>query len=89
VLEPAPTPTSRATPALAWGLIAASQLSNCHLPGSYPITPASDILHELSKHKNFGVRTMQAEDEIAAWGGPRRRLRRQLGVTTTSGPGIT
>ena len=57
--------------------------------GSYPITPASDILHELSKHKNFGVRTMQAEDEIAgigaalgaAFGG-------HLGVTTTSGPGV-
>jgi 2-oxoglutarate/2-oxoacid ferredoxin oxidoreductase subunit alpha len=76
--------------AVAWGLIAASQLSN--LPiflGSYPITPASDILHELSKHKNFGVRTLQAEDEIAgigaalgaAFGG-------HLGVTTTSGPGI-
>jgi 2-oxoglutarate/2-oxoacid ferredoxin oxidoreductase subunit alpha len=76
--------------ALAWGLIAASQLSK--LPiflGSYPITPASDILHELSKHKNFGVRTLQAEDEIAgigaalgaAYGG-------HLGVTTTSGPGI-
>ena len=52
--------------ALAWGLIAAGQLAK--LPvflGSYPITPASDILHELSKHKNFGVRTLQAEDEIA------------------------
>ncbi len=76
--------------ALAWGLIAAGQLAK--LPiflGSYPITPASDILHELSKHKNFGVRTLQAEDEIAgigsalgaAYGG-------HLGVTTTSGPGI-
>ena len=76
--------------ALAWGLVAAGQLSG--LPvflGSYPITPASDILHELSKHKNFGIRTLQAEDEIAgigaalgaAFGG-------QLGVTTTSGPGI-
>jgi 2-oxoglutarate ferredoxin oxidoreductase subunit alpha len=55
--------------ALAWGLIAASQLSD--LPiflGSYPITPASDILHELSKHKNFNVRTFQAEDEIAGIG---------------------
>ena len=76
--------------ATAWGLIAASQLVK--LPiflGSYPITPASDILHELSKHKNFGVRTLQAEDEIAgigaalgaAYGG-------HLGVTTTSGPGV-
>ena len=52
--------------ALAWGLVAAGQLA--HLPmflGGYPITPASDILHELSKHKNFGIRTLQAEDEIA------------------------
>jgi 2-oxoglutarate ferredoxin oxidoreductase subunit alpha len=76
--------------ALSWGLVAAGQLAK--LPiflGSYPITPASDILHELSKHKNFGVRTLQAEDEIAgigaalgaAFGG-------HLGVTTTSGPGI-
>lgn len=76
--------------ALAWGLIAASQLSGLPLfLGSYPITPASDILHELSKHKNFGVRTLQAEDEIAgigsalgaAYGG-------HLAVTTTSGPGV-
>lgn len=76
--------------ALAYGLIAASQKSG--LPiflGSYPITPASDILHELSRHKNFGVRTFQAEDEIAAissaigasYGG-------SLAVTTTSGPGM-
>ena len=76
--------------ALAYGLIAASVKSG--LPiflGTYPITPASDILHELSKHKNFGVRTFQAEDEIAgvtaaigaSYGG-------QLGVTTTSGPGM-
>jgi 2-oxoglutarate ferredoxin oxidoreductase subunit alpha len=75
---------------LAYGLIAASQKSG--LPmflGSYPITPASDILHELSRHKNFGIRTFQAEDEIAAitsaigaaYGGA-------LGVTTTSGPGM-
>ena len=76
--------------ALAWGLIAASQLSDLPLfLGSYPITPASDILHELSKHKRFGVRTLQAEDEIAgigaaigaAYGG-------HLAVTTTSGPGM-
>ncbi|HEU5084020.1 MAG TPA: 2-oxoacid:acceptor oxidoreductase subunit alpha [Acidimicrobiales bacterium] len=76
--------------ALAWGLIAASKLANMPLfLGSYPITPASDILHELSKHKNFGVRTLQAEDEIAgvgsaigaAYGG-------HLAVTTTSGPGV-
>jgi 2-oxoglutarate/2-oxoacid ferredoxin oxidoreductase subunit alpha len=76
--------------ALAWGLIAASQLSGLPLfLGSYPITPASDILHELSRRKEFGVRTFQAEDEIAgigsalgaAFGGA-------LGVTTTSGPGL-
>jgi 2-oxoglutarate ferredoxin oxidoreductase subunit alpha len=76
--------------AAAWGLIAASQLSGLPLfLGSYPITPASDILHELSRHKEFGVRTLQAEDEIAgvgsalgaAFGG-------HLAVTTTSGPGV-
>jgi 2-oxoglutarate ferredoxin oxidoreductase subunit alpha len=77
--------------ALAYGLVAAGQLSG--LPvflGAYPITPASDILHELSKHKAFNVRTFQAEDEIAgvsaaigaSFGGA-------LGVTTTSGPGIS
>ena len=76
--------------ATAWGLIAASVQSGLPLfLGTYPITPASDILHELSKHKEFGVRTFQAEDEIAgigaalgaAFGGA-------LGVTTTSGPGL-
>ncbi|MFD9944459.1 2-oxoacid:acceptor oxidoreductase subunit alpha [Nonomuraea sp. NPDC059023] len=76
--------------ALAYGLIAASVQAKLPLfLGSYPITPASDILHELSKHKKFGVRTFQAEDEIAgvgaalgaAFGGA-------LGVTTTSGPGV-
>ena len=76
--------------ALAWGLVAASKLSNKNLfYGTYPITPASDILHELTKHKHFGVRTFQAEDEIAAvcsaigaaFGG-------SMGVTASSGPGI-
>jgi 2-oxoglutarate ferredoxin oxidoreductase subunit alpha len=76
--------------ALSYGLIAASQQADLPLYlGSYPITPASDVLHELSRHKNFGVRTFQAEDEIAgigaalgaAFGGA-------LGVTTTSGPGV-
>lgn len=76
--------------ALALGLVSASQKSGLPLfLGTYPITPASDILHELSKHKNFGVKTFQAEDEIAAisaaigasYGG-------NLGVTTTSGPGM-
>jgi len=76
--------------ALAWGLIAAARQAGLPLfLGSYPITPASDILHELSRRKEFGVRTFQAEDEIAgvgaalgaAFGGA-------LGVTTTSGPGL-
>ncbi|MGK5549483.1 2-oxoacid:acceptor oxidoreductase subunit alpha [Streptomyces sp. URMC 127] len=76
--------------ALSYGLIAAARQADLPLYlGSYPITPASDILHELSKHKNFGVRTFQAEDEIAgigaalgaAFGGA-------LAVTTTSGPGV-
>jgi 2-oxoglutarate ferredoxin oxidoreductase subunit alpha len=76
--------------ALAWGFIAASKLSKKDLfLASYPITPASDILHELSKFKNYGVRTFQAEDEIAAicaaigasFGG-------SMSLTTSSGPGI-
>lgn len=76
--------------AIAFGLIAAAKRSNCEMfVGGYPITPASDILHELSKHKNFGVRTFQAEDEIAAitsiigasFGGA-------MAVTCSSGPGI-
>ena len=76
--------------ALAWGLVAAGQLAQLPLfLGSYPITPASDILHELSKHKNFGVRTMQAEDEIAGIGAALgAAYAGSLGVTTTSGPGI-
>ncbi len=76
--------------ATAYGLIAASKLSGLPLfLGSYPITPASDILHELSKHKNFGVRTVQAEDEIAAIGAALgAAFGGALGVTTTSGPGV-
>jgi 2-oxoglutarate/2-oxoacid ferredoxin oxidoreductase subunit alpha len=89
-LEPGTYTDVTGNTALAWGLIAAAQQAGLSLfLGSYPITPASDILHELSKHKHFGVRTLQAEDEIAgvtaaigaAFGG-------SLGVTTTSGPGI-
>jgi 2-oxoglutarate ferredoxin oxidoreductase subunit alpha len=77
-------------PATAIGLVAAAEKSGLSLfLGSYPITPASDILHDLSKYKNFGVRTFQAEDEIAAitsaigaaFGG-------SLAITTSSGPGI-
>jgi 2-oxoglutarate ferredoxin oxidoreductase subunit alpha len=80
----------RGNQALAYGLIAAAKKSGLQLfLGSYPITPASDVLHELSQHKSFGVKTFQAEDEIAAissvigasYGG-------SLGVTTTSGPGM-
>jgi 2-oxoglutarate ferredoxin oxidoreductase subunit alpha len=76
--------------ALAYGLIASSVQSG--LPvflGSYPITPASDILHELSKHKGFGITTFQAEDEIAGVGAAiGASFAGHLGVTTTSGPGI-
>ncbi|HEX9683766.1 MAG TPA: 2-oxoacid:acceptor oxidoreductase subunit alpha [Acidimicrobiales bacterium] len=89
-LAPGTYTTITGNAALAWGLVAAGQLSGMELfLGSYPITPASDILHELSKHKSFGVRTLQCEDEIAgigsaigaAFGGA-------LGLTTTSGPGL-
>ncbi|MEU9887096.1 2-oxoacid:acceptor oxidoreductase subunit alpha [Sphaerisporangium sp. NPDC051011] len=76
--------------ALAYGLIAASVQSKLPLfLGSYPITPASDILHELSKHKRFGIRTFQAEDEIAGVGAALgASFGGALGVTTTSGPGV-
>ncbi len=76
--------------AMAYGLIAASQRSGLKLfLGSYPITPASDILHELSKHKKFGVITFQAEDEIAAIGSALgASYGGALGITTTSGPGV-
>ena len=76
--------------ALAYGLIAASQLAGLPLfLGSYPITPASDILHELAKHKRFGVRTFQAEDEIAAIGAALgASFGGSLSVTSTSGPGM-
>ncbi|GAA0826647.1 2-oxoacid:acceptor oxidoreductase subunit alpha [Streptosporangium amethystogenes subsp. fukuiense] len=76
--------------ALAYGLIAASVQSKLPLfLGSYPITPASDILHELSKHKRFGIRTFQAEDEIAGVGAALgASFGGALGITTTSGPGV-
>ena len=86
----ASTPTSPATPRWPGASSPPASWPSCRSSsGRYPITPASDILHELSKHKNFGVRTLQAEDEIAgigaalgaAFGG-------HLGVTTTSGPGM-
>ena len=76
--------------ALAYGLIAAGQLADVQVMlGSYPITPASDILHELSKHKNFNVMTFQAEDEIAGIGAALgASYGGALGVTSTSGPGV-
>ena len=94
-VKPAPLPAGTyrnisGNLALSYGLVAASNRAGLPLfLGSYPITPASDILHELARHKAFGVRTFQAEDEIAgigaalgaAFGGA-------LGVTTTSGPGV-
>jgi len=95
-ISPAKLPTGEyrqisGNTALAYGLVAAGQLADLQVVlGSYPITPASDILHELSKHKNFNVLTFQAEDEIggicaalgASYGGA-------LGVTSTSGPGLS
>jgi len=76
--------------ALSFGLIAASEKSG--LPiflGTYPITPATDILHELSKYKSFGIRTFQAEDEIAGIGAAiGASYGGALGITTTSGPGM-
>lgn len=89
-MEPGSYRSIMGNQAIAYGLIAASQKSGLPLfLGSYPITPASDILHDLARYKHFGVRTFQAEDEIAAiasaigasYGGA-------LGVTTTSGPGL-
>jgi 2-oxoglutarate ferredoxin oxidoreductase subunit alpha len=89
-MEPGTYRSIMGNQAVAYGLIAASRKSGLPLfLGSYPITPASDILHDLSRYKNFGVRTFQAEDEIAgitaaigaSYGG-------SLAVTTTSGPGI-
>src|SRR5215831_1304685 len=76
--------------ALAYGLLTASNRSGLPLfLGAYPITPASDILHELSKHKRFGVRTFQAEDEIAGVGAAiGASFGGSLAVTTSSGPGI-
>ncbi len=76
--------------ALSYGLIAAARQAGLPLfLGSYPITPASDILHELSKHKRLGVRTFQAEDEIAGIGAALgASFGGALGVTTTSGPGV-
>jgi 2-oxoglutarate ferredoxin oxidoreductase subunit alpha len=95
-IKPAPMAPGRyrnisGNQALSLGLVAAGQRSG--LPvflGAYPITPASDILHELSKHKAFGVRTFQAEDEIAGIGAAiGASFGGALGITTTSGPGVS
>ncbi len=90
VLEPGEYVNVTGNTATAWGLIVAAKRAGIPLfLGSYPITPASDILHELSKHKQFGVRTFQAEDEISAIGAALgAAFGGALGVTTTSGPGI-
>jgi 2-oxoglutarate/2-oxoacid ferredoxin oxidoreductase subunit alpha len=94
-VKPAPLPSGTyrnitGNLALAYGLITAAQRAQLPLfLGAYPITPASDILHELSKHKAFGVRTFQAEDEIAGIGAALgASFGGALGVTTTSGPGV-
>ncbi len=89
-LQPGTYTNVNGNTALAWGLIAASQKSGLPLfYGSYPITPASDILHELSRHRNFGIRTFQAEDEIAAVGSAiGAAFAGNLAVTGSSGPGI-
>ncbi len=94
-VKPAPLPAGTyrnitGNMALAYGLLAASQRSGLPLfLGAYPITPASDILHELSKHKRFGVRTFQAEDEIAGIGAAiGASFGGALAVTSSSGPGI-
>ena len=92
-VKPAKLPTGEYTSitgntALAWGIVAAGQLAKLPITlGSYPITPASDILHELSKHKHFGIRTVQAEDEIAAIGmALGAAFAGHLGVTTRVAP---
>ncbi len=95
VVKPAVIPSGRyrnitGNTALSYGIVAAGQLSGLQVfLGAYPITPASDILHELSKHKAFGVTTFQAEDEIAGIGAALgASYGGALGVTTTSGPGL-
>ena len=94
-VKPAPAKPGRyrnmsGAQALAWGLVAASRVSGLQLfYASYPITPASELLHELSRLKNFGVRTLQAEDEIAAANvALGAAFAGSLGVTGTSGPGM-
>jgi 2-oxoglutarate ferredoxin oxidoreductase subunit alpha len=95
-VAPAPMPPGRyrqisGNLALAYGLVTAARKAGLPLfLGAYPITPASDVLHELSKHKRFGVTTFQAEDEIAGVGAALgASFAGHLGVTTTSGPGFS
>ena len=89
-LEPGEYTNITGNQALAWGLIAGAQAANLPISyGSYPITPASSILEELARHKNFGVRTLQVEDEIAAVGvAVGASFAGHLGMTGTSGPGL-
>ncbi len=90
VLKPGTYRNITGNQAMAYGLIAASKLSGLPLfLGAYPITPASAILEELARHKNFGIRTFQAEDEIAAVGAAvGAAFGGSLGVCTSAGPGI-
>lgn len=89
-LEPGTYRNITGNVALAWGVIAAGvQLDRPVFFGAYPITPASDVLHEVAKHRNFGVKTFQAEDEIAAVGSAiGASFSGALGMTASSGPGI-
>jgi 2-oxoglutarate ferredoxin oxidoreductase subunit alpha len=89
-LEPGRYRNVTGNQALSWGLLAASvQMGRPLFLGAYPITPASDVLHELARYRHFGVKTFQAEDEIAAAGSAiGAAFAGQLGVCTTSGPGM-
>jgi 2-oxoglutarate ferredoxin oxidoreductase subunit alpha len=94
-VSPAPLPAGEYTNvvgnvATAWGLMAAAEHANLPLfLGSYPITPATTILEELARHRNFGIKTFQAEDEIAGIGSALgAAFTGSLAVTTTSGPGL-
>jgi 2-oxoglutarate ferredoxin oxidoreductase subunit alpha len=89
-MKPGKYRTVHGNTALAYGLIAGARQAGLQIfLGTYPITPASDILHELAKHKQFGVLTFQAEDEIAGVGAALgASFGGSLGVTTTSGPGV-
>ncbi|MDJ0869621.1 MAG: 2-oxoacid:acceptor oxidoreductase subunit alpha [Myxococcota bacterium] len=89
-IEPGPYRNITGNTALAWGAVAASvRMETPLFLGAYPITPASDVLHELAKHRHFGVKTFQAEDEIAAVSSAvGASFAGDLGMTVTSGPGF-